>query len=169
MLKTELPPTDPIAAVTHPNPYPNYAELVADSPLYYDANLGLWVASSSAAVTEVLTSELCRVRPLNEPVPKPLLGSPAADIFRHLVRMNDGPGHTPVKQAVSDALASLAPAEVAEKSNQWARVLAANREAKGDDKFVADFVFRLPIYVVASLLGLPDDKLLQTTDWIREF
>ncbi len=33
------------------------------------------------------------LRPPTEPVPTVLLGSPAADIFRHLIRMNDGPGH----------------------------------------------------------------------------
>lgn len=169
MPKTELPPADPIAAVTHPNPYPYYTELVADKPLYYDANLGLWVASSAAAVTAVLTSELCRVRPPAELVPKHLLSSPAADIFRHLVRMNDGPDHILVKQAVSAALASLTPAAVAEQSSRWACILVADREAKGDGGYVLDFAFRLPIYVLASLLGLPDDKLASTTDWIRGF
>jgi hypothetical protein len=42
-------PTDPIAAVTHPDPYPYYARLVAESPLYRDDALGLWVATMSCA------------------------------------------------------------------------------------------------------------------------
>ena len=57
------PPRDPVAAVTHPDPYPYYAELVAQRPLYRDESLGLWVASSAQAVTAVLTSDICRVRP----------------------------------------------------------------------------------------------------------
>jgi hypothetical protein len=40
-------PDDPLAAVTHPDPYPYYADLVAHRPLYCDATLGLWVASSA--------------------------------------------------------------------------------------------------------------------------
>src|SRR6266567_128919 len=71
-------PGNPIAAVTHPDPYPCYADLVATTPLYRDDTLGLWVATSAEVVLAVLTSDLCRVRPAAEPVPKALLGSPAA-------------------------------------------------------------------------------------------
>src|SRR5215510_3020948 len=92
-------PQDPIAAVTHPNPYAYYAKLVNEKPLYFDHALGMWVASGAEAVTEALTSEYCRVRPATEPVPHALLGSPAARIYRHLIRMNDGAGHCPFKQA----------------------------------------------------------------------
>src|SRR5436190_15342527 len=75
-------PLNPIAAVTHPDPYPYYADLVARMPLYYDAELRLWIASSADAVTAVLTSDLCLVRPPTEPIPKALLGSASAEIFR---------------------------------------------------------------------------------------
>ena len=76
-----MPPISPIAAVTHADPYPVYADLVAYRPLYFDEALGLWVASSAAAVTAVLTHPLCRVRPLAEPVPNAIVGSPAGDVF----------------------------------------------------------------------------------------
>ena len=52
-------PKDPIAAVTHADPYPYYADLVAKTPVYRDEALGIWVASSADAVTGVLTSESC--------------------------------------------------------------------------------------------------------------
>ena len=71
-------PQDPIAAVTHPDPYPYYADLVARRPLYRDDALQLWVASSAAAVTAVLASDLCRVRPPAEPVPGRSSGRPPA-------------------------------------------------------------------------------------------
>ena len=74
-------PQDPITAVTHPDPYAYYADLVTRKPLYYDDKLRLWVASSADAVTAVLTNHLCKVRPPNEPVPESILGSPAAEIF----------------------------------------------------------------------------------------
>lgn len=83
-------PSDPIAAVTHANPYPYYEDLVARTPLVYNDALGLWVAAGAEAVTAVLTSGLCRVRPPAEPVPRALLGSPAAEIFGRLVRTVPG-------------------------------------------------------------------------------
>src|SRR5262245_65832843 len=92
-------PQDPITAVTHPDPYAYYASLVAHKPLYYDDRLRLWVASSAAAVTAVLTNDLCRTRPSTEPVPEVRLGSSAADIFRRLVRMNSGEWSQPFEQA----------------------------------------------------------------------
>src|SRR3954464_9291149 len=97
----------PITAVVHANPYPYYDELLATKPLYYDAALGLWVASSAKAIDAILNNRHCRVRPISEPVPQALLGSPAGDIFRQLVRMNDGADHCPFKQAISAALASI--------------------------------------------------------------
>jgi cytochrome P450 len=154
-------PIDPISAVTHPDPYPFYAGLVARRPLYRDDALRLWVASSAEAVTAVLTSDLCRVRPPAEPVPQALLGSPAAEIFRHLVRMNDGPGHCPFKQAVGAALDGLDAARIAAESRRWAGAL--------DSQDLAGFAFRLPVTVVAGLLGVPEDELDQTVRWMRSF
>jgi cytochrome P450 len=152
--------TDPISAVTHPDPYPFYADLAAHRPLYRDEALRLWVASSAEAVTAVLASDLCRVRPPAEPVPTALLGSPAGEVFRHLVRMNDGPGHCPFKQAVSAALGSVDPARAAERNRTWAGPLASAP--------LADFACFLPVYVTASLLGAPDNHLQQTALWVSD-
>src|SRR5260370_21246165 len=100
-------PRDPIAAATHPDPYPYYAALVARKPLYRDDALGLWVATSAAAVSAVLASDLCHVRPPAEPVPAALLGTPAGEIFRRLVRMNDGQVHARSRQLVGATVASI--------------------------------------------------------------
>ena len=152
-------PHDPIAAVTHRDPYPYYAKLVAERPLYRDDALGLWVATSAAAVTAALTHPSCRVRPPAEPVPRAIAGSPAGEIFRHLVRMNDGAGHCPFKRAVSAALDALGERDAAAPSRHWAASLAGE----------ADFAFRLPVYVTASLLGVPAGRLAQTAEWTRDF
>src|SRR5262245_4064202 len=158
-------PQDPIAAVTHPDPYAYYSDLVTLKPLYYDDKLRLWVASDADAVTGVLTNHLCKVRPANEPVPKSLLGSPAAEIFRHLVRMNDGERHCPFKQAVSAALESIDVVVAAGESDKWARFLLE----VGGSKRLSSFAFHLPVYVIGSLLGVPSDLLLQTALWVNDF
>jgi cytochrome P450 len=162
-------PRDPVAAVTHPDPYPYYASLVAERPFYREEALGLWVASSAAAVTAVLTSDLCRVRPPAEPVPRALLGSPAGDIFGHLVRMNDGPGHCPFKQAVSATLDSVDRIQAAEQSKASARILSDELEPAADPRRLTEFAFRLPVHVVASLLGVPQERLRETAQWTDDF
>ena len=50
-----MPQLDPIAAVIAADPYPFYARLVAERPLYRDEELGMWVASSATAVEAVLS------------------------------------------------------------------------------------------------------------------
>jgi len=160
-------PPDPIAAVTHPDPYPFYADLVAKRPLYRDDALGLWVAASAGAVTAVLASDLGRVRPPAEPVPRAIVGSPAGEVFRHWARMTDGPGHAPCKHAVAATLGSFGPAEVAAASREWANRLA--EELRPDDaKGLAGFHFRLPVYAMASLLGVAADVLPTVYQWTSD-
>jgi cytochrome P450 len=153
------PPADPIAAVTHPDPYPYYRGLVARSPLYRDEALGLWVAASAEAVTAVLTSPLGRVRPPAEPVPTALLGSPAADIFGRLVRMTDGPAHGPMKQAVSATLRSIDAGRAQGHADRWAGILGAEIGPRSSPARLDDFAFALSTHVIASLLALPEDAL----------
>lgn len=162
-------PRDPIAAVAHPDPYPYYADLVAHKPIYRDETLGLWVASSANAVSAVLTSDICRVRPLAEPVPRMLLGSPAANIFQRLIRMNDGDRHSPFKQAAATSLHSIEAHAIAEQSSKWARSLLDENQSQTASHSLQDFAFHLPVYVIASLLGVPQDKLRQTTLWMSDF
>jgi cytochrome P450 len=166
-------PSDPITAVTHPDPYPFYAGLVAQRPLYRDDALGVWVAASAEAVTAVLTSDLCRVRPPAEPVPRALVGSPAGEIFRHLARMTDGPGHAPCKHAVAATLRSFGEMEIAAASREWARHLADELRPADAAEGLAGFHFLLPVYTVASLLGVQADALptvfLWTSDLVAAF
>ncbi|MEP7272144.1 MAG: cytochrome P450 [Acidobacteriota bacterium] len=162
-------PQSPITAVTHRDPYPYYAELVAQTPLYYSDALQLWIACGADAVNAVLTSDLCHVRPPAEPVPKALLGSAAGDIFRHLVRMNDGETHRPMKQAVSSTFATLDMAFVTEESARWACTLS--REVAGESDFseLTEFSFTFPVFVVASLIGVPPTDLPEVAMWLRNF
>jgi cytochrome P450 len=157
------PPRDPIAAVTHPDPYPYYAELVASTPMYRDPSLNLWVASSAAAVTAALTSDFLRVRPAPEPVPTGIAGTPAGAVFGHLVRMTDGPAHGPLRRNVVMALSAFDPVTIAHTADRWAWALAA--DARVD---VNAFALQLPAYTMASLLGVPRDRLAEVTDWVHD-
>jgi cytochrome P450 len=162
-------PRDPVSAATHPDPYPYYRELVARRPLHRDEALGLWVAASAAMVTAVLTGERGRVRPPGEPVPPALVGTAVGEIFGQLVRMNDGPAHASLKPAIAHALARFDGHRVADEARRWAEQLARELRPDADLARVADFAFRLPVYVVASLLGVPGDLLPRTAASVDDF
>lgn len=166
-----MPPADAVAAVTHADPYPYYAELVHWRPLHRDEALGLWIAASAGAVAAVLTSADCRVRPPAEPVPSAIAGSAAGEIFERLIRMNDGARHGPLKGHVTSVLDALAPRRIATLSETAARHLADDLGPHGGGRALDDFIWRLAPSVVGSLLGAPPalipDITSATGDFVR--
>jgi cytochrome P450 len=161
-------PANPIAAAIHPDPYQYYATLVEERPFYRDETLGAWIASSAAAVTTVFKHELCKVRPAREPVPSALLGSPAAEIFRRLIRMNDGQGHCPLNRAVAATLQSAAP-KARELSTQWAKNLLGRLAVAKNRNDISRFAFQLSSHVMGDLLGIPDERLGEASECVGEF
>jgi len=127
---------NPIEAVTHPDPYPYYARLVAESPFHRDPELGFWVATSAEAVTAVLTHPSARVRPAGEPLP----------IFRGFARMNDGEAHRALRPPVEAMLDALHLARVRDTVDRFVTPIDVN-----------ELAFTLPTRVLASLFGVEDD------------
>ncbi|UTV56697.1 cytochrome P450 [Burkholderia arboris] len=160
-------PTDPIAAVTHRDPYPYYATLVDGPPLAFDATLGLWVASRAAAVTAVLSHPACRVRPLDAPVPPALRGTTAGALFGELVRMNDGASrHDVPKQALRAAFAPVDTEALCDRAGQ----LAARRlPAAGDADALNGWCMTVPVCAVADLLGFDETQLDEIAAQVVDF
>jgi hypothetical protein len=161
-----MEPKDPIDAVTHRDPYPYYARLLAGPQLHFDAGLGLWIAARVAVVSEVLASPACRVRPATEPVPAAISGSTAGAVFGHLVRMNDGARHDGPKRALERALASLSAADVYMRARRIARL---GLPTTTGFRTLSAWVFDTPVSVVADLLGFAEEEWPMVAAWTREF
>jgi len=161
-----MEPTNPIKAVTHCDPYPYYARLLAGPPIYFDEELRLWVAARATMVSEVFASQACRVRPVAEPVPAALDGLPAGEILSHLVRMTDGSRHDQPKLALERALAAIPASEVEVRARH-----AATRAVPPslDPAALNAWVFNTPIAVVSNLLGFSADEQSAIVDWTRQF
>ena len=155
-------PADPVAAATHADPYSYYAELRADPPLVWNETLRVWVASRADVIESLLLAHVAlRVRPAAEPVPRAILGSPAGEVFGHLVRMNDGTAHQAHRPALQRALAGLDLDTVHSAALQVARGVTAPS--------MSDALFSMPIRAVAHLLGFADEALPQVARWMRDF
>src|SRR5258705_9235389 len=83
--------------------------------------------------------------------------------------MIEGANHLRARLAVSGHLASFDPARVSEQATTCARRLAEELAPAGDGQRLADFSFRLPTYVVASLLGFAPERLPELAQWTLDF
>ena len=154
---------NPVSAVTQPDPYPYYAELVSRQPGYFDDELNAVVLSSAALVSGALTEPALRVRPPAEPVPAGIAGTAAGAVFGQLVRMTDGTSQRRLKDIVSAALGSL--------DQEAVRQLAARTAGAilDDSGSLDDILFQLPARVVAGLCGLTDGADAEAARLIGDF
>lgn len=156
---------DPINAATHVDPYPYYASLRADAGLAFHEDLGLWVASSAQAVAAILAHPDCRVRPAHEPVPTAIAAGPAGKVFGHLMRMNDGERHRCPRHAVEPGLALIDEVEVTARVKALFNTIPAPTSVAG----LSDCMLRLPVSVVASLLGFAPQRLEELARLTADF
>lgn len=164
-----LEPANVRAAPSHPDPYPYYARLARERPLFRDESIGFWVAASAAAVREVLENPDCFTRPPRDRVPEALRAGRIGDLFGPLVRMSDGPAHAAMKPAIAAALRSLDLAAVAAQAR--ARALALDAEFGPFDApaKVTRFLFALPTQVLAGLLGVPAARFGDVLTWLGDY
>lgn len=143
-------PAHPLDAVTHPDPYPYYAALAQDRPLYRDAALGLWIAAHPDAITAVLRHPAARVRPSAEPVRRKICSGPAGDMFGRFVRMSDGAPQARLKPllAVFIQEQQQQQQQAAQASPAW--LPPAPRDAAGVDRYL----YAAPVHAQAAWLGL---------------
>lgn len=160
---------DPINAATHIDPYPYYASLRADAGLAFHEDLGLWVASSARAVAAILAHPDCRVRPAHEPVPKAIAAGPAGKVFSHLMRMNDGEQHRCPRHAVEPGLALIDEVEVTARVKALFNTIFNTIPEPTSAAGLADCMFRLPVSVVASLLGFAPQRLEELARLTADF
>jgi cytochrome P450 len=158
-----MEPSTPIAAASHPDPYPYYRGL---PQLAFDPVLGLWIARGAAVIEEVMNNTHCLVRPPAEAVPKAIAGTSAGAVFARLARMNEGAAHATPKRIIAQALATLDLSVAAERGAHYASMLGTGLP---DGAAITRWMLDLPTYVVAHLLGFGDAQLTQVALWTSDF
>lgn len=156
-------PEHPLAAVTHAAPYDYYRRLAQGPSLRFDAGLDCWLASG-AGVQAVLAHPDCRVRPVDQPVPGHLLGTPCGAIFAELARMNDGARHAGPKRLLMRLLAGVDLARLHDETARLARDHLPSSTAE-----LNELMFDLPLCAVAQLLGFAPAEGPQIARWTRDF
>ncbi len=167
-------PRDPVAAVTHADPFPYYRALRDRGGICRDPVLQAWVAAGDAAVAEALSHPALRVRPADQPVPPVLVGTPAAEVFARLVRMTDGGAHRRDRAAVVATLAGFDDAAIGRAAHEAVAAVGpvASSRVAGTAAITAawsEALFRLPLFAVARLLGLDASDARTAADDTRRW
>lgn len=149
----------PLEAATHADPYDYYARLRCLDALVFDAESGMWIASCARSVEAVLAHPDCRVRPLHEPVPSAIAQGAAGQVFARLMRMNEGSAHSCPRAVIKPALGAV----------QVQQIVDLVTQLEGGVESLDEWMFTLPVALIARLLGVPDEQLKRVAELTRDF
>jgi cytochrome P450 len=140
------------------NPYPAFAALRAAAPVAWHDGLGLWVATSHAACSQVL-----RKRSLGR-IFRPRQPESVWETFNWLhadsILDSEPPKHTRLRRLVQSAFSRGHVSRLAPRIEELAAGLlddcAEHLAADGSFDVIADIAEPLPVLVIAELLGWPE-------------
>lgn len=155
------------------DPYPAYARLRREAPVYHSRPLGGWILTRHRDIVAVLTDPRFSVDRRQSKLFKkfnPLESLPPAfaeAIFRNLL-MLDAPDHTRLRKLVVKAFTPRMVERLRGRIESLVDELLDAVAARGTLDLVHDFAYPLPIIVIAEMLGLPPADREQLKHWSDE-
>ena len=144
---------NPYDYAVHDDPYPLYARLRAEAPLYHNEELDFWALSRHADVLAAFRNPAQLSNRYGVSL-DPAAYGPQAERFMSFLAM-DPPRHTRMRSLVSKA---FTPRRVAELENGVRAIAVEHLEEaleRGSFDFVGDFAGRLPMDVISEMIGVP--------------
>jgi len=154
------------------DPWPWYAGLRAAAPVYWDRTTGTWLVTRHADVAAVLAEKhrftvFMGHRRRAHAVPAAL--RPTFELLDEVVALVDAPDHTRLRTILAGP---FSPARTAELQGWVAGLVTAALDrvsTAGRMEVVADLAARVPLQVIAGLLGLDDVDLDTLRRWSAAF
>ena len=145
-------PTDPAFVQ---DPYPFYDRARAAGPIFHWAEYGMPAAVSHAAVNAILRDRrMGRADPNPAPVPDHLV--PFYAIEAHSMLELEPPRHTRLRGLVLRAFTQRRIAALAPEIAALAHALIDGLPGEGPFDLLPGFASRLPVIIIARLLGVPE-------------
>ena len=151
------------------DPYPFYARLRAEAPVFYSPLLRMWYVTRYDDIVAVLKdpTRFSSADAINTPLEYTEETRRVAQtlfITERTLVDNDPPVHTSVRRLVSKAftvrLAAMEP-----QVRAIADRLIDGFVADGRAEFVSQFAYPLPMRVILAMLGAPEDDMLLIKRW----
>ncbi|EHI13358.1 cytochrome P450 [Mycolicibacterium thermoresistibile] len=153
---------DPFDRALHKNPYDVWRRLRDEAPVYYNEQHDFYALSrfddvlSASLDTETFSSEHGITLDAITPDPWP---SPKAMI------MMDPPDHTAMRKMVNRTFFRSKVAELEDRIRMLCRGYLDPFVGSGGFDYVRDFSMKLPVMVISSLLGFPEEDHDNLREW----
>ena len=144
---------DPYDYETQENPYPTYAKLRAEAPVYRNDERDFWALSKHADILAVLKDEKRFSNDHGVSLDPSSWGPNAHSVMSFLAM--DPPDQTRLRKLVSRG---FTPRRVAQMSEQIRRISVEHLEPaleQGTFDWVDDFAGRVPMDVISEMVGVP--------------
>jgi cytochrome P450 len=154
------------------DPYPAYAAIRAEAPVFFWEDYGFWCFASHADVSALLRDRrfgrqilhLMTREELGRPGPKPHL-APFDALERHSILEMEPPEHTRLRNLVNRAFVSRQVEKLAPRVAALAHERINAFEARGCVDLIEDYATPIPVAVIADLIGVPRALGPQMLDW----
>ncbi len=149
---------DPYDYGLHDDPYPVYARLRDEAPLYYSESGGFWVLSRHADVQAVLRDDLTFSNRMGVSLDASAWNPEAHRVMSFLAL--DGDAQRRLRKLVSAAFTprrvkGLEPRVQRLTDHYLGRALAVSA-TRGEADWIAELAGRLPMDVISEMMGVPD-------------
>ncbi len=147
----------------HENPYPLYARLRDEAPVYHNAAEGFWALSRHADVVAAFRDSE-RFSSAEGVSLDPAATGPQASRTMSFLAM-DPPQHGHMRALVSKGFTPRRVAEMEPRIRELTRRHLDTCLQQGSFDFVADFAGKLPMDVVSELIGVPEADRAELRRW----
>jgi cytochrome P450 len=147
------PTYDPYAYEMHEDPYPTYAALRAEAPLYRNTEQGFWALSRHADVNAAFRDST-RFSSANGVTLDPAASGPHAHKTMSFLAM-DPPRHGRMRALVSRGFTPRRVADLAPRIREIAREHLDVALQMDEFDFIGDVAGKIPMDVISELVGVP--------------
>jgi cytochrome P450 len=167
MFRTILPRVlqfNPFDYAFHEDPYPLYARLRAEAPVYHNEALGFFAFSRHADVLAAFKD--WRSYSNRGGVSLEQLANESGDVRPFLSMLGmDPPDHDALRALVSKAFTPRRVQEQEPRIRALARRYVDGFSERGSCDFIAEFAGKLPMDVVSEMLGVPESDRDELRAW----
>ncbi len=148
---------NPYSYEFHEDPFPFYRDLRDHAPCYHNPELEFWALSRYDDVLAALHDPDTYCSRYGITLEQ--------DNSLPMLLTTDPPAHTELRRLVSRAFTPRRIADLEPEIRALARRVLAGLVATDDGDLIADYAARLPMDVIARMLGVPESDEAQLRDW----